>query len=135
MNRRETRERAVELIFEASFHNFENPQLIYDTAKTVREFEDNDYVRTLVFGISENYSLIDEKIGECAKGWKTARISRMILSIMRLAVYEMLFSDDVPFNVAINEAIELTKEYAFDESPAFVNGVLNKIAENEGLKN
>lgn len=135
MNRRETRERAVELIFEASFHNFDNPQNIYDTAKEVREFQDNDYVRTLFFGVAEKHEMIDEKIGGCAKGWKTARMSRMILSILRLAVYEMLYTEDVPFNVAINEAIELTKEYAFDESPAFVNGVLNKVAENEGLKN
>ncbi len=134
MNRRECRETAVELIFEGSFHGYENPELIYNTAQDARGFEDDEYVRTLFFGVSGKIEDLDEKIGACAVGWKISRISRMILSIMRLSVYEMLYSDDVPFNVSINEAIELTKEYAFDESPAFVNGVLNKIAENEGLK-
>lgn len=134
MKRRECRELALELIFEGSFHDFADPQLIYDTAREIRGFEDDEYVRTLFFGVAENRAQIDGVIAEHSKGWKLERISRLILAVLRLCVYEMKYVDSVPFNVAINEAVELTKEYDYEASPAFVNGVLNAIADREGLK-
>lgn len=132
MKRRESRQLALELIFEGSFHNFEDPNLIYDTAREIREFEDDEYVRKLFFGVCKNLEAIDASVSSSSKGWKIDRISRLILAVLRLSVYELKFCDDVPFNVAINEAVELTKEYDFEASPGFVNGVLNAIAENEG---
>ena len=63
-----------------------------------------------------------------AKGWKTSRMGRVDLTILRLAVYEMKFDEDIPEKVAINEAVELSKKFGGDESPAFINGVLAKIA-------
>ena len=134
MKRRESRQLALELIFEGSFHNFEEPELIYDTARDIRGFEDDEYVRKLFFGVCENLEAIDASVASSSKGWKIDRISRLILAVLRLSVYELKFCEDVPFNVAINEAVELTKEYDFEMSPGFVNGVLNAIAENEGLK-
>lgn len=134
MKRRECRELALELIFEGSFHDFADPALIYDTAREIRGFEDDEYVRKLFFGVAEKRSELDVSISDNAKGWKLDRISRLILSVLRLCVYEMKYCEDVPFNIAINEAVELTKEYDFEASPAFVNGVLNAIAEKEGLK-
>ncbi len=134
MKRRESRQLALELIFEGSFHAFESPELIYDTAKDVREFEDDEYVRKLFFGVCEKLNAIDELISGSSKGWKLDRISRLILAVLRLSVFEMKYCEDVPFNIAINEAVELTKEYEPESSPAFVNGVLNAIADSEGLK-
>lgn len=78
--------------------------------------------------IKERIDEIDEKINQVAKGWKTERMGKADLAILRLAVYEMLYDEDVPVKVAINEAVELAKKYGGDESPAFVNGILGKIA-------
>ena len=75
-----------------------------------------------------------KKIEENAKGWKLSRISKVSMAIMRICVYEMLYVEDVPFNIAINEAVELAKKFDYDKAPSFINGVVNKIAENEGLK-
>ena len=62
------------------------------------------------------------------------RISRISLAILRLCIYEMLYVEDIPFSVSINEAVELCKKYNDDKAPAFVNGILNTIADKEGLK-
>ena len=71
---------------------------------------------------------IDELINANAKGWKTTRMNKVDLSILRLAVYEMKWDDEVPVGVAINEAVELAKMFSSDEAPSFINGVLGKIA-------
>ena len=134
MKRRECRELALELIFEGSFHGFSDPKLIYDTALEARGFEEDDYVKVLFFGVCNYLDDIDALISSCSKGWKIDRISRLVLSVLRLAVFEMKYCEEVPFNVAINEAIELTKEYDYEASPAFVNGILNAIADEEELK-
>ena len=77
---------------------------------------------------------IDRRIFLNTNGWKENRLSRVSLSIMRLCVYEMLYRPDVPFSVSINEAVELAKRYDHDKAPRFINGVLNAVAEQEGLK-
>jgi len=74
-----------------------------------------------------NVTELDEKINLAAQGWKTRRMSRVDLTIIRLALYEILFDDQVPEKVAINEAVELAKKYGGDESPAFINGVLARL--------
>ena len=78
--------------------------------------------------IAEKMENIDETLNETSTGWKTTRMSRVDLTILRLAVYEIKWDEDVPTAVAINEAIELAKKYSSDSSPAFINGVLAKIA-------
>ena len=87
-----------------------------------------DYIREVFFGVCDRAEALDEKIASAAAGWNLSRLSKMTLSIMRLAVYEMISVDDVPKRVALNEAIELAKKYDDDKAPAFVNGVLNSIA-------
>ena len=72
-------------------------------------------------------SEIDAMINEAAKGWKTSRMGKVDLTIIRLAVYEMKFEEDIPTGVAINEAVELAKAYGTDESASFVNGILAKL--------
>ena len=75
----------------------------------------------------EQIKKIDELIGANSNGWKTHRLTRLSRSVMRLAVYEMLFCEDIPYSVSINEAIELTKKFDDPKAKAFVNGVLNSI--------
>ncbi len=70
---------------------------------------------------------IDARIGETAQGWKLSRLAKVDLAILRLAVYEMKYDEDVPVGVAINEAVELSKKFGGDESPAFINGILGKL--------
>ncbi len=74
--------------------------------------------------------MIDEKISEASKGWKLNRIAKAELAILRLAVYEALYDDDIPVPVAINEAVELAKDYGQDEGYSFVNGVLSTICKD-----
>ena len=71
---------------------------------------------------------IDKRLNEKASGWKTTRMNKVDLAILRLAVYEMLYDDDIPVGVAINEGVELAKKYSGDDGPAFVNAVLAKFA-------
>ena len=71
---------------------------------------------------------LDARINEVSEGWKTSRMSRVDLSIIRLALYEMAYDDEIPLKVAINEAVELAKKYGGDDSPAFVNAILGKLA-------
>ena len=70
---------------------------------------------------------IDERISKCSKGWKLDRIAKAELAILRLAVYEAVYDEDVPVGVAVNEAVELAKEYGNDNGPSFVNGILGNI--------
>ena len=86
------------------------------------------YIATKFEGICEKITEIDEAINQVAKGWKTGRMGKAELAILRLAVYEMKYDEDVPVKVAINEAVELAKKFGGDESPAFVNGILAKLA-------
>ena len=132
MTRREERELLTAVIFELSFYTKEEFPEIYESEKEYREFS-SDYIDKCVFGILENLESIDEKISECAIKWKLSRLSRMTLAIFRVSVYEMLY-ERLPFNISINEAVELAKKYDDDNSPAFINGILNKIATVKGLK-
>ena len=134
MKRRLAREYAFKLIYELGVQTEKDAlELISDTAEA-QEFEPDDYINRTVKGVAEKKDELDALISDSASGWKLERLSLASLSIMRLAVYEMLYAEDVPFNIAINEAVELAKTYDHDKSPKFINGVLNAIAEKSGLK-
>ena len=75
----------------------------------------------------EKLPQIDELLNEASDGWKVSRMGKADLTILRLAVYEMQYDEDVPVGVAVNEAVELSKKFGGDESPAFINGILGKI--------
>ena len=89
---------------------------------------DKEYIKRKYAAVLEKTEEIDELINANAKGWKTTRMNKVDLSILRLAVYEMKWDDEVPVGVAINEAVELAKMFSSDEAPSFINGVLGKIA-------
>ena len=89
---------------------------------------DREYIHNKVFGTIGKIEEIDDVIAGVAEGWKINRLSKVDLTIMRLAYYEMKFDDDIPVIVAINEAVELAKKYGGDDSSSFINGILAKLA-------
>lgn len=89
-----------------------------------------DYAKTLAQGVGQNLIKIDSQITRASENWSVSRMGRVDRSIIRIATYEMLLLPEVPKNVAINEAIEIAKRFGTDESPTFVNGVLDQIGHN-----
>ncbi|MDD4772426.1 MAG: transcription antitermination factor NusB [Eubacteriales bacterium] len=135
MKRREAREIAFTLIFEIGFgDDSRSLNEVYTLAAECREFEEDEYISQVFFGIKEKLPEIDAKIAAHSVGWKTERLSRVSQAIMRLCIYEMLFREDIPYNIAINEAIELAKKYDDENAPKFINGIVNTVADKEGLK-
>ena len=131
MGRSELREHIFKMIFGLEFSENEqiNEQLeLYlDQLVDVQE-KDYDYMLEKAKRIAGKVAEIDQIINENTTGWKTSRMNKVDLSILRLAVYEMKWDEDVPVKVAINEAVELAKRFSGEEGPAFINGVLGKIA-------
>lgn len=101
--------------------------LFFDNLETLEE-KDQAYIEDKYSRITDKLSEIDKMIGETAEGWKVSRMGKVDLTILRLAVYEMKYDEDVPVKVAINEAVELSKKFSGDDSPAFINGILGKLA-------
>ena len=87
------------------------------------------FAETLVAGVVEYRAVIDREIKEIAKNWSLERMTAVDLSILRIATYELLYQPDIPVRVTLNEAIEIAKRYGTKESPAFINGLLDKIAQ------
>ncbi len=136
MTRREARVAAFQLIYERSIQKDKSTSKIIKDTSEAQEFIPNRYIKAVLRGTEEKLDELDTLINEASLEWRIERMSAVSLSILRLAVYEMLyFSDEVPFKVAINEAVELAKNFDDDNAPAFINGILNKIATLKGLKN
>jgi N utilization substance protein B len=131
MSRRELRERIFKLLFRVEFNSMEDmpeqEQLFFEEESPAKE-EDAAYISDKYYKIKENLSEIDALLNEKAKGWDTSRMSKVDLTILRLAVYEIRYDESVPTGVAINEAVELAKKYGQDASSGFVNGILAKFA-------
>lgn len=128
MTRKEAREAVFSLLFEKDFRKDATPEEVFDGAVEFRSLEADEYVRSTYFGAIEKMPFCDELIEKYSRGWKISRISPVSRAIMRLSVYEMYFSDDVPDNVSLNEAIELVKRFDdADKARPFVNGVLNSV--------
>ena len=127
MSRRKSREQAFALLFEKSFNDMPVMDLA-EGAQDAREMIIEPFALALAQGAEEKLAEIDARIDEFSHKWSRNRISRVALAVLRLAVYEMLYEDDTPVSVAINEAVELAKKYGGDEDSSFVNGVLGGIS-------
>ena len=129
MTRREIRENVFMMLFRVEFHDAaelaEQDKLYFEPLELTPEHRKLISDRTRL--IEDKLPEIDKKIEELSVGWKKERIGKVELTILRLAIYEALYDDDVPAGVAINEAIELAKKYGGDDSPSFVNGILGKL--------
>ncbi|MGE4213348.1 MAG: transcription antitermination factor NusB [Anaerotignaceae bacterium] len=132
MSRINARRNAFSLLFQYDFIDIqeiaENKKIFFNENPEIEE-SDKKYILETVDGTMKNLEKIDTIIGEHAKGWTIERMSKVDLAILRLAVYEMMFSDEAPNSVAINEAVELAKKYSSDEAPSFINGILGKISQ------
>ena len=130
MKRRELREHIFQLLFRVEFN--EKDEMAKQVGLFVEDMEeetevkerDKTYISEKYAKIVEKLPEIDKMLDEVSKGWKTSRMGKVELTILRLAVYEMRFDEDIPQKVAINEAVELSKKFGGNEAPAFVNGVL-----------
>lgn len=131
MSRSELREHVFRMLFRIEFNNEEEMKeqesLYFELLDEITE-EDQEYIIDKYSKIVEKMEEIDGLLNQISEGWKTTRMNRVDLTILRLAVYELKWDETVPTGVAINEAVELAKKYSSDSAPAFVNGVLAKVA-------
>ncbi len=125
ISRKEAREILFGLLFETEFKAGENPAEIYDLACRDRDIPADSYIKDAFFGVITRVELIDAVIDRYSKGWKADRLSRVSRTIIRIAVYEMLFIDDIHPNISISQAVEFAATYGEDKSKQFVNGVLS----------
>lgn len=130
MNRKLSREKAMELFFGMTC----SKDTVEEAVETFIDNYEGDikeldltYIKKALIGIENNKEAIDEAISSNLQNWKIDRISKVNLTILRLAAYEILFDEEVPRSVAINEALEITRKYSDEKSVSFVNGVLDKI--------
>ena len=138
MNRRQLREYTFKLLFHANFYDKEElneqadnylEECMYPEEGQLLLIEkEKEQLEKRFSMIVEKLPEIDEEITQAAEGWKLSRMNKVDLSIIRLAAYELIFDEDVPGKVAINEAVELAKLYASQEDAAFINGVLGAAA-------
>ena len=130
MTRHTIRKHIFSMLFRVEFHDSSEISsqdgLYLDTIDNITD-EERGYMEKRVSAIVELLPEIDKKLESVSEGWKLERMGKVELTILRLAVYELLYDDDIPANVAINEAVELSKVYGGDTSPAFVNGILAKL--------
>ena len=130
MTRRELREQIFKLLFGVEFHDRQElPEQIavYEETEEPWDTKDGAYISGKCEDIVAHLAEIDEAIDAVAEGWKTGRMGKVELTILRQAVYEMQYDEEIPEKVAINEAVELAKKFGGDEAPAFVNGILAKL--------
>ena len=130
MNRTQSREQAFILLFEYGF-GLNTPEEIINLAQEVRGEKISNFTRNLFMGTINNLENIDKNIEEYLKNWDKSRLSRVSLAVLRLAVYEILYSQENPVSVCINEAVELTKKYALQDDASYINGVLSSIEKNK----
>ena len=134
MVRTELREHIFKMLFQIEFNEAaempEHLKYYFETLEDAAE-KDKEYIRKKYEAVVSHVPEIDALINENTKGWKTSRMNKVDLTILRLGVYEMKWDDEIPTGVAINEAVELAKKFSGEDSPSFVNGVLGKLAKLE----
>lgn len=133
MTRRNAREFVMQMLYEGNFHEeAERERIIYDRINDMEQEEKKanraviQFMESLYFGVFEHLQEIDEVIEKYAANWSFSRIAKVDLSILRLAIYELKYTD-VPQKVAVNEAVEIAKTYSTEKSPKFINGILGSV--------
>lgn len=133
MNRYEQREQAFLLIFESTFKD-ESLEEIIKSAQLARDLEISNFSIRAFNGVKQHKDEIDELIDNNSIGWKRNRLSRVMLSALRLSIYEMLYEKDIPQSVSINEAINLVKLYGSQKDASFINGILSGVYKETNAK-
>lgn len=132
MNRSQQRENIFKLLYLSGFNSEEEMknqmELYFEGQEILPKEKEKKYIETKYSRVREHVEEIDRMLNETSEGWKTSRMGKVDLAILRLAVYEMFFDEEVPVGVAINEAVELGKRFGTDDSSSFINGILGKLA-------
>ena len=128
--RSKARKRALDLIFAAEAQGLTADQLL-SAQLDAGEGPANEYTTELVRGVHEHRARLDELISGYAQGWSLDRMPAVDRNVLRLGIYELLYSEDVPDAVAVSEAVNLVRDLSTDESPAFVNGILANVARDK----
>lgn len=133
MNRRKSREIAMKLLFEISMNEKEVSESIEQHRENNENLEDIDfkYIENILNGILENIDFLNKSIEDNSNNWRINRISKINMSILKIAVYEIYFQEDIPEKVSANEAVNLAKKYSDEKSPAFINGVIGNIIKSK----
>jgi len=142
MNRRKSRELSMKLIYQMSVNKEDYKDVIENLKESIecdlKSDEDIDlkdidmeFIIRILKGVENNKEVIDREIEKYLVNWKLSRLSKIDLTILRICTFEIMFEEDIPDNVSINEALELAKKYSDDKSAAFINGVIDKIIKNK----
>ncbi|MCK9267176.1 MAG: transcription antitermination factor NusB [Alkaliphilus sp.] len=135
MSRKLARELCMKVLFDMHMNNdFDLNRIEYHLEEGSINEKQNEYIYSVLTKTIDNIANIDKIIEDYSRGWKLNRIANVDLAILRLALSEILYMEDIPYKVSINEAVELSKIYCSDESPPFINGILDNYIEKEGLK-
>jgi len=127
--RRQARELALQAIFMCDFLDSWSPETVSSCLEHFQAPEPaREYAEKLAGGVIANLTRIDSKLTSASEQWSVSRMARCDRSVLRIAVFEILFSTDIPYSVAINEAIEIAKRFGSSDSPKFINGVLDGVA-------
>ena len=132
MNRRKSREQALCLLFENTF-GLQNTDEIILNEKDIREEDISEFSEQIFKEVLENLEKIDRYIEKNLNGWTKERISKTSISILRMAIFEILFCDDIPNSVSINEAVELAKKYSTKKEASYINGLLGSVNKDLNL--
>jgi len=125
--RRLARDVAFKYIFEWQYGEEEQFEQIENLVETEFRDRDKDYIRTAFYGVKEHLSQLDELVEKNLHNWKKDRISKVCLAALRLALYEMLYMEDIPLSVTINEIVEIIKRYDTPKAASYVNGILGSV--------
>ncbi len=128
MNRKTARDLAFKLLYQADIQK-EDGEVVFDIAKEEYDIDDKskEYIGNILYGVEENAENINNIISEKSEGWKINRISKISLASLKLGIFEILYCEDIPDQVAANEAVGIAKLYEGEEAAKFVNGILSAV--------
>lgn len=137
MNRKKSREAAMKILFQNSINDTSLEEVLEDGELYFEDIDskelDIEFVKKIVIGVNSNIAKINDIIEENSENWRLGRISKINLAILRISVYELLFDEEVPAKVSINEAIEMCKKYSDEKSVSFVNAILDKVYKSKNI--
>ena len=131
MSRRDEREQAFALLFERQL-NREPVEDLIENAGLARDFEITEFTEALAFGVEEHEEEINALISDNLRGWSFQRLSKTTVALLQLSVYEILYREEIPEKVSVNESVELAKLYGGEDDPSYINGVLGGIVKGLG---
>lgn len=131
MKRTQAREQAFSILFSDCFGE-QSAQELIENALAAQEYEEDEYSLLLIKGVKDSEKKLDEVISaNLNAGWKIGRLPKTTLAILRIAIFEILFLEDVPDSVSVNEAVELAKKFGSENDYVFVNGLLGSVVRSK----